>query len=114
MSEYSYSVILLLISVLISSVSQILLKKSALKKYPSKLAEYLNAFVISAYALFFLSTILTMLSLRQVPLSMQPILESASYVYISVMGYFFLKEQFSRRKILGIGLIILGIFVYSL
>lgn len=114
MSEYSCSVILLLVSVLISSVSQIILKKSALKKYPTRFAEYLNVSVISAYALFFLSTILTMLSLRHVPLSMQPILESVSYIYISVMGYFFLKERFSRRKILGIILIILGIFVYSL
>ena len=114
MSEYSYSVILLLASVLISSVSQIILKKSALKKYPTRLPEYLNVSVISAYALFFLSTILTMLSLRHVPLSMQPILESVSYIYISVMGYFFLKERFSRRKVLGIVLIILGIFVYSL
>ena len=113
MSEYSGSVILLLVSVLISSVSQIILKKAALKKYPTKLAEYLNVFVISAYALFFLSTILTMLSLRYVPLSMQPILESVSYIYISVMGYFFLKERFNRRKILGIVLIILGIVVYS-
>lgn len=114
MSEYSDSVILLLVSVLISSVSQIILKKSALKKYPTKLAEYLNASVISAYGLFFLSTILTMLSLRHVPLSMQPILESVSYIYISVMGYFFLKEHFNRRKILGIVLILLGILVYSL
>lgn len=114
MSEYTCSVLLLLISVLISSVSQIILKKAALKKYPTKLAEYLNVLVIGAYGLFFLSTVLTMLSLRHVPLSMQPILESVSYIYVSVMGYFFLKERFSRRKILGIGLILLGIFVYSL
>ena len=63
--------------------------------------------------MFFVSTILTMLALKYVPLSMQPILESTSYIYISVMGYFLLKERFSRKKILGLGLILLGIFIYA-
>ena len=66
-----------------------------------------------AYGLFFISTILTMLALRYVPLSLQPILESAGYIYVSVMGYFLLKERFSRRKLLGLALILLGIFIYS-
>lgn len=78
------------------------------------MAEYLNPYVISAYGLFFLSTILTMLSLRFVPLSLQPILESTSYIYITAMGYFLLKEKIGKRKLAGIGIIILGIFVYSM
>lgn len=104
---------LLLISVFISAVSQILLKKAALKKYGTRVREYMNPYVITAYGMFFLSTILTMLALKVVPLSMQPILESTSYIYVSVMGYFLLKERFSRRKILGIAVILLGIFIYS-
>lgn len=109
----TYSVILLLISVFISAVSQILLKKATYKHYDTKLREYLNPYVIIAYGMFFVSTILTMLALKVVPLSMQPMLESTSYIYVSVMGYFLLKERFSKRKILGICVILLGIFVYS-
>ena len=90
----TFSVLLLLFSVFISAVSQILLKKAAEKHYPTKLKEYLNPWVITAYSIFLVSTILTMLALRTVPLSMQPILESTSYIYVSVMGYFLLKEQF--------------------
>lgn len=113
MNNMTYSVILLLISVFISAVSQILLKKATYKHYDTKLREYLNPYVIIAYGMFFVSTILTMLALKVVPLSMQPMLESTSYIYVSVMGYFLLKERFSKRKILGICVILLGIFVYS-
>ena len=39
-------VILYLISVFIASISQILLKKSAMKQYNYKFGDYLNAYVI--------------------------------------------------------------------
>ncbi len=111
--ETKYYVILLLVSVFISAVSQIILKTAANKTYESAVKEYLNFRVIFSYGLFFLSTILTMFALKKVPLSMQPILESTSYIYVSVMGYFLLKERFSKRKLLGLALILLGILVYS-
>lgn len=108
------SVCLLLFSVLISSISQIMLKKAANKTYKNTIAEYVNPMVIGAYGIFFLSTLLTMLALRYVPLSMSPILESTSYLYITVLGYFFLGEKLSRRKLAGLGLILAGILVFSL
>ena len=60
----TFSVLLLLFSVFISAVSQILLKKAAQKHYPNRLKEYLNPWVITAYSIFLLSTVLTMLALR--------------------------------------------------
>ena len=114
MNEFFLSCLLLLFSVFISSVSQILLKKAAQKTYPSRIREYLNPYVIIAYSIFLLSTILTMLSLRRVPLSMQQILESTSYIYVSILGYVLLKERFTKRKAAGIAVILLGILVYSL
>ena len=73
MSSLGISVCLLLLSVFISSVSQIILKKAADKTYESTLKEYMNPMVIGAYGLFFCSVILTMLALKHVPLSMSPI-----------------------------------------
>lgn len=113
MNKLSISVCVLLVSVMIASVSQIILKKAADKKYKSVIAEYVNPMVIGAYGLFFLSTILTMIALKYVPMSLSPILESTGYLYVTVMSYFFLKERFSKRKLLGLGLILLGIFVFS-
>lgn len=114
MSSFQMSVCILLLSVFISSVSQIILKKAANKTYESPLKEYLNPMVIGAYGLFFCSVILTMLALRNLPLSMSPILESTGYIFVSVMGYFFLKERFSRRKLIGIVLILVGIIIFNL
>ena len=97
MNNYRIAVGVLLCSVLISSVSQIMLKVSANKTWPDRLAEYFNPMVILSY----------------VPLSMSPILESTSYIFVSIMGYFLLKEKFSKRKLTGLGLILVGIFVFS-
>ena len=114
MSRSGGAVCLLLFSVFISSVSQILLKKAADKTYKDHIREYINPLVILAYGMFFCSVILTMLALRNIPLSMQPILESAGYIFVTVMGYFFLKERIGKKKLAGIGLILLGILIFSL
>ena len=114
MSKLNISICILLSSVLISAISQIMLKKATMKKYKSMLFEYLNPLVIFAYGLFFLSTLLTMFALRYVPLSMAPILESTSYIFVSVMGYFFLKERFPKKKLIGILVILVGLLVFSM
>ena len=114
MSRLEVSVCVLLFSVFISSVSQILLKKAANRTYETPLKEYLNPLVVGAYGLFFCSVILTMLALKHVPLSMSPILESTGYIFVSVMGYIFLKERFTRRKLCGFALILAGVIIFNL
>lgn len=114
MNNMTAAVCVLLFSVFISSVSQILLKKAASKTYESSLREYMNPLVIGAYAMFFGSVLLTMLALKYLPLSMSPILESTGYIYVSVMGYIFLKERFTKRKLAGIAMILVGIAIFSM
>ncbi len=101
-------------SVFISSVSQILLKKSADKTYDSRLKEYLNPLVIIAYGMFFCSMLITMYCYKYVDVSAGPILESAGYIFVGVLGYFFLHEKFNSKKIIGMLLILLGILIFSL
>ena len=113
MSELMLYSGIMLISILISSVSQIMLKKSAQKKYPSKIKEYLNPMVIIAYGLFFGCTLITMYSFKVVPLGMAPVLESAGYIFVAVLSFIFLKEKLTKRQLLGMALIIIGIVVYS-
>ena len=108
-----YSLILLA-SVFISSVSQIFLKKSATIKYPSKIREYLNAYVIIGYGLFFGCTIISMYALKVVPLSMAPVLESCGYIFVALMSFFFLKEKFTKRQLIGTVFIMIGVVIYSL
>ncbi len=101
-------------SVFISSVSQIILKKSADKKYDSKIKEYLNPLVIIAYGIFFLATLVTIYAYKGIPLSLGPILETTGYLWVSLLGFFVLKEKISRRKILGLAVVVIGIFVSCL
>ncbi|HIT67933.1 MAG TPA: EamA family transporter [Candidatus Merdisoma merdipullorum] len=101
-------------SVLVASISQIMLKKSANQKYDRWIDEYLNFRVIFAYGLFFLSSLLTVYAYKFVPLSMGPVLEASGYVFVAVMGYFILKEKIGKRKLLGLIIIIAGIVIFSL
>ena len=106
-----YSAILIL-SVFISALSQVLLKKSALKSYASFIREYLNFYVIPAYAIYFLAVFLDLLALRKVPVSFVPVAEASSYIFVLLFGRIFFKETFSKRKILAMILILAGILVF--
>ncbi|HCI60070.1 multidrug ABC transporter [Ruminococcus sp.] len=102
------------VSVLISSISQVMLKTSANKSYSDRIKEYLNPTVIIAYGLFFLSTLITVFAYKVVPLSLGPVLESTGYIFVAVLGVVLLKEKMSRRKLFGMILILAGIALFSL
>lgn len=114
MNSREIYILVFLISVFISSISQIILKKSTTKKYDNKLKEYLNMRVIFAYGMFFLASLLTTLAYKGVPLSLGPVLEATGYIYIAILGTLILKEKMSKKKIIGNILIIIGIIVFSL
>ena len=61
-------------AVLLAALSQVLLKKAAMRQYDSVWREYLNPQVIFAYALFFLATLIDVVAYRRIPLSLGPIL----------------------------------------
>ena len=107
-------IIVWIISVLISSVAQVMLKAEADKKHESRLKEYLNPMVITAYGIFFLSTFLTMYALKYVPLTYSPIIEPLSYIFVPLIGVLVLKEKISRRRVLGIAVMLVGIAVFSM
>lgn len=102
-----------IIGVFISSASQIVLKKSAQKKYPNKIREYLNVRVIVAYIVFFLATFFGLYAYKVVPLSYGPILESTGYIFVAVLSWIFIKEKITLKKGIGIATIIIGIVIYS-
>lgn len=103
----------LLFSVFISAISQVLLKKAALKKYDNLLREYLNPYVVVAYSIFVLSTLLTIVAYKEIPLSMGPVLEATSYIYVTIFGVKIFSEQMNRKKILALCFIIMGILIYA-
>lgn len=101
-------------AVFVSSVSQIMLKKSADKKYESKIQEYMNPRVIIAYGLFFCATAVNVVAYKYVPLSLGPVLEASGYFFVTVLGMIFLREKVGKKKALGLFIIFVGIIVFSL
>lgn len=107
-------IVTFLLSVFISSVSQVLLKTSANKEHKNKIKEYMNPKVIIAYAMFLASTLITILAYQKVPLSMGPILEASGYIFVAVLSYIFLHEKIGKRKLIGLLVILGGIMIYNI
>ncbi len=108
------AVCLFLLNVFLSAISQVMLKKSALKSYPNKLREYLNPLVVGAYFILFINTIMGVICYRTMPVSLGPALEATAYVYVMIFGVTLFGEKLNFKKIGALGLIIAGILVYSL
>ncbi len=104
----------LLLGTFLASISQVMLKKAALRTYESKIQEYLNPLVFFAYVIFLGTTFLSIYAYKGIPLSMGPVLEATSYIYVTFFGVTVFKEKLNRKKVLALLLIIGGILVYSL
>lgn len=102
-----------LLGVFISAVSQVILKKEALKPHESLVKEYLNFSVIFAYMLFFVASLMPIIAFRVLPLSYGPVLEATSYIYVMVFGALIFHEKVTKKKVAALALILCGIVVYS-
>ena len=105
-------IVVMFLSVSAASVSQLLLKKSAMKKYASVIKEYLNPLVIGGYGILFLSMLLTIYAYSGMDYKNGPIIESFGNVIVLVLGYFFFREKISFKKLIGIVCIMVGMVVF--
>ena len=83
------------------------------KKHKKLLIEYLNPFTMLSYLIFVVATFLTIFSYKVVPLSMAPILGASEYFFVAALSKIFLKERIGWRKLLGLGIIVVGAIVYA-
>lgn len=100
------------IGVFLSAVSQVLLKKAALKKYENRFREYINIYVILGYGILFLTTGFSIFAYKKLPLSMGPIIQATSYIYIAVFGKLIFGETIECRKIIAFAVIFAGILIF--
>lgn len=103
-----------IISGVLSSLSQVLLKKSAEKEKGTIWREYLNIYVIVGYAITILCMFLMVVAYRGIPFKYSAVLESLVYLYIMILGKVFLKEKLTKKKILGNLIIVAGVIIFSL
>ena len=97
---------------LFSALAQVLLKTSANKVHPNKIMEYVNPYVISGYAIFVLCTLGSIYCYKTLDLKQGGVLQMSSYVFILVLDRLFFKQKIKLRKLLGMALIMAGIFIF--
>lgn len=107
-------VLLYLCSTFLASVSQVLLKKAALREHKTLLEEYTDWRVILGYGLFVGCTLLTMLAYKGVPLNVGPVLEATGYLYVTIFGVIIFHEKMNPKKIAALVMIVVGIIIYAL
>lgn len=115
MEEINLFYILVIAGIFLSACSQLLLKKSADRKHRSFLRSMLNWRVITAYTIFFGSLFINITAMSKgVKLKDMPILESLGYVFVPLLSYMVLKEKITKRTLVSIVLILIGIYVFYL
>lgn len=107
--------IFVILGILACSLSQLLLKKSANRVHKSRIYEIVNPLVIVAYTVFFCSLLINIWAMgKGILLKEMTMLESLGYIFVPLLSTFLLKEQITRRVVLGTGIIIFGIIVFYL
>ncbi len=101
-------------AVALASVSQILLKKAAGIQYPNRLREYLNPWVVGGYGLLVLSMLSVIYACRGLEMKNVPVIESLGFPLVMLLGRIVYGEKLTRSKLIGMGLILLGVAVYYL
>lgn len=91
-----------LLSVLIASFSQVLLKKAAQKQQNNFIKKFLNVWVICGYILLFGSLFINTFVLRKLELKFLPCITATSFFWVLLFSRIFLGERPSKNKIIGI------------
>lgn len=106
--------IVLIAGVLVASMAQVLLKKSACIVYKNKLKEYLNWRVISGYGLMLVSTLFSVYAYRVLTVSMGTVLDATGYIFVTIFGVLFFQEHVTKQRVLALMLMIAGMLVYAI
>lgn len=96
----------------LAAASQILLKISAEKKHESFIREYLNPQVISGYALLMISMVIAIFCYRDLGYMGVVVMEPIAYIMVMFLTRRIFKEKFTKKKLLGMLLILGGIVVF--
>lgn len=105
--------VIVALGVFMSSCSQVILKKSAVKKHDSIIMSMLNCKVMSAYLIFFLAMFANVMAMSKgVDLKDLPIMESMGYVFVPILSKIVLHEDINKRMWLSIFVIMCGIAVF--
>ena len=100
--------------VLIWAFAHGVVKKSADIKKDNIIKEYLNFKTICSYSIFFVATLCSVFAYKYLPLSYGPVLGTLEYIFVATLSYIFLKEKIKKKKLIGLFIVLMGVFIYSI
>ena len=103
-----------LLSVVISSLAQILLKKSSSEQKKHFIFDYLNVKVCTAYIMNFICVLLMIYAFTGMYYRYGVVIESLGYLLIMISSRIFLGERITRRRVLGNCIIVLGVLIFTI
>ena len=102
-------------AVFAAACAQLLLKKAAdKKKNCTFIYKILNWRVIIAYAILLLSTLMNVFAFRRIDLKYAQLFDASSLIWVTLLAGIFLSERPNRKRLLAIGLVVLGSVVFCL
>lgn len=107
-------IIMLFVATFFSAGSQVLLKQSARIEHKSRIYEYLNWRVITAYFIAFAVLFVNTYAFTKIDMRFGSVIDTFTYVFVMVLSYVLLKEKFTRGQLIGNLIIIAGVLIYTL
>lgn len=105
--------IIVISSVFLAACAQMLLKQGARKQYDTWWRQYINGWVIGGYVIMFATMMMNIFAMsRGVAVKEVSIIESMSYLFVPILSFVIFKERLTWRKVISIGVIIIGIIVF--
>lgn len=102
----------ILSGVLLNAGAQLLLKAGTNAR-PLGLALAIEPHILAGLACYVVSVVLWIVALSKVPVSMAYPMLSIGYVVNAIAAYYLLGEAVTPMRLVGIGIIILGVFVVA-
>ena len=107
--------IIMIIATFFNAVSQIMLKKSAVKTKKMKFwTKFLNKEVLTAYLIFGLVCLINLYAYRGVDFKYGGAINAVGQVFVLGLSVLFCNEKLSKSRVVGSIMIISGIFLLSL
>ncbi len=113
-----YLVILItLVAALIASFSQTLYKKSMTKKIEGAremLRTFIRKPILIGFAGYAFSLVIYLYALAKAPLSIVYPIFASTFIFVTILSVFVLKEKINSKRIAGMVLIFFGIVIIAL
>jgi len=100
--------------VLLTAISQLLMKQGARKLRKSALRLYFNIYMLTAYFTLVVVTLLNLYAYREIPLKIGLMLAPVALILVGVLSSWLLKERLTRVQIFGAFVILMGVTVFNL